>query len=161
MRDDVEATGSDRATFCGAQHEVAGDITAAEVQGGPTLESVDATQLSVRQSHAVELLARGLSFDEVANKLHVHRSTVFRWRQLSPAFDRELQRRTRVELSALASRARGLLMRATQRAELALDGHGDRDLWADRVLRNRKLWDLATSPAADEEGGADAGADGR
>ena len=153
MRDE-ETIDVGSATFCGARHDAGASADAGQPEGRPEVESPESTCLTARQSRAVELLASGLGFEEVAAKLGVHRGTVFRWRQLHPAFQRELRRRTRIELSTLASRARGLLMRATQRAELALDGHGDRDAWADRVLRNRKLWDLATSAAADEEGEA-------
>lgn len=149
----VSATLRD-ATECNMQHVSREASLRGQAPAGPEVGPCDTSGLSVQQLQAVTLLSRGYGIGETADKLGVNRTTLFRWRQLHPAFERELRKRTQVELSTLASRCRGLLMRATQRAELALDGHGDRDLWADRVLRNRKLWDLATSAAADEEGEA-------
>lgn len=140
----IDATKCDKIRFLSA------DAQAAQALAGPTDGAKNAAGLTVQQSHAVTLLASGYSIDVAASRVGVSRSTVFRWRQLHPAFGRELRRRTHIEHAELAARARGLIARATRRAELALDGDGDSSAWAARVLRNPKLWALAAE--ADDDG---------
>ncbi len=68
-----------------------------------------ANALSPEQSLAIHLLLAGHSDQQVANAVHVHRTTITRWRLYHPLFQTELNRQRQAHWHNQADRLRSLL----------------------------------------------------
>ena len=139
------AAAEQQAALCGARANSDRAPISAEIVAGGEVAAEDNDQLSPRQSRAAAMLAAGMSVREIAAVLDLHRGTIFRWRQSSPAFRRE-QRRVAAEAAGeFVGIARRLIVKATGYVDRVMEEDSDRSDWAARILRNRNLWDLARS----------------
>ena len=131
------------AALCGARQLFPVDAPAGQTLADEAVEAETDGAPSARQSRAAAMLATGMTVREVAIILGLHRGTIFRWQQSSPTFKREQQRCAAEAASELSIMARRLLVKATGYVDRLMEEDCSRSDWAARILRNRRLWDLA------------------
>jgi len=78
--------------------------------------------LTLEQENAIELLVAGKTDRETADAVGVHRVTVTKWRHYDPLFQAELNRSRHDLWAGSIDRLRGLLPRAFDALERALEG---------------------------------------
>jgi hypothetical protein len=101
-------------------------------------------ELSIAQRNAIDLLVYGKPDREVAEAIGVTRETVTRWRNENPYFIVELNRKRQELWSAAHDKLRGLVGKAVEALEKALD---DGDVKAAvEVLKTVKLYGTIGAP---------------
>ena len=143
-----ESRGKNEA-LCGAQHSFSPATISGEAQAGQDVAPMKVKKLSLRQSHVAAMLATGMNIAQAAEESGVSRATIFRWRQRSAAFRREQVRCAEEAAAELSTSARRLLVKATGYINRVMEDSCAREDWAARILRNRRLWELAM-PQAEE-----------
>ena len=83
-------------------------------------------ELTQRQQNAVEMLLQGLCDQEVATRIGVDRTTVFRWRQ-NIAFARELDRQRRLRSEQATNQLQSMLPSALKILQQQLDSAESRE----------------------------------
>lgn len=92
-------------------------------------------ELTVAQLSAVDLLAGGKNDAETADALHLHRVTVTRWRNYSPAFRAALAERRRAVWGSAADKLRALLPKALDTLAAELENGDDKATVALALLK--------------------------
>jgi hypothetical protein len=100
-----------------AHHPASYCITSADPRGGPLLRARHRDHLTEQQVAAVELLLQGLTEVEVAARLHVNRTSIYRWRTRSPLFRAFLDQQRRAVYDQSAERIRGAMLPAIELLE--------------------------------------------
>jgi Helix-turn-helix of insertion element transposase len=95
-----------------ASHKTAQNVTEPPFQPKP---------LSIEQKNAIDMLVTGTTDAEVASAIGCQRETVWRWRNLTPAFMSELEKGRQQYMSVAVDKLRSTLPKAVENVVAAIN----------------------------------------